>query len=220
MTESTRRVRYRGGFVLLACVAALGFVPSPTSAQVLQLTPYAGISSPSRISMRDGAIQLQQKIGLKIGARLTVTFNQRVELLTSVGYTPGYALVRAAGKRIELGTSAQMLSGSTGARYWLLQPTRPLSWHVDANVGVLFGGEPAYDNLFDVSTVSGALATTVRYQIGQFVSLHLRIQERLFRARFGTSTTAGSSRPLRVSFGVSFPFLKSSIRPSERDGTW
>jgi hypothetical protein len=220
MTETTRRVKYRGGFVFLACVAALGLVPSRTSAQVLQLTPYAGVSSPSRISMRDGAIQLQQKIGLKVGALLTVTFNQRLDLLTSVGYTPGYALVRAAGKRIELGTSSQMLSGSAGARYWLLQPTRPLSWVVDANVGVLFGGEPAYDDLFEVATVSGTLGTALRYQIGQIVSLHLRIQERLFRVRFGTSTTPSSSRPLRVSFGVSFPFLESSIRPVEREGSW
>jgi len=219
-TETTRRVKYRGGFALLACVAALGFVPSPTSAQVLQLTPYAGVSSPSRISMRDGAIQLQQKVGLKLGALLTATFNQRLDLLTSVSYTPGYAVVRAAGKRIEFGTSSQMLSGSTGPRYWLLQPTRPFSWVVYANVGVLFGGEAAYDDLFEVATVSGALGTAVRYQIGQLVSLHLRIQERLFRARFGTSTPLGSSRPLRVSFGVSFPFLESSLRPVEREGIW
>ena len=219
-TAKIRGTKHRGGVVFLACVVALGSVPSPTNAQVLQLTPYAGISSPSRISMRDGAIRLQQKVGLKLGARLTVSFNERLDLLTSVSYTPGYAVVRAAGKRIDFGTSSQMLGGSTGARYWLLQPTRPLSWVVDANVGVLFGGEPAYDDLFGVATVSGALGTAVRYQIGQFVSLHLRIQERLFRTRFGTSSSAGSSRPLRVSFGVSFPFLESSIRPIESESPW
>ncbi|MFL5403923.1 MAG: hypothetical protein ACJ8BF_14030 [Gemmatimonadales bacterium] len=139
---------------------------------------------------------------------MTLVFNQRFDIVTSVTYTPGYATFHGAGKRIDIGTGSHLLTAATGARYWLLPPPRMLSWEIHTGLGMVFGGEPAYEDLFESSTVSGILGTSVRYQLGRIVSLQLRIQERLYRIRFG-GLDSGSSRPLRVTFGLGFPFLES-----------
>jgi hypothetical protein len=162
---------------------------------------------PTRISIQNGLLHLRQKVGVTVGARLTVTFNQRFDVITSVTYIPGYAILRGAGKRIAVGTGSHQLTAATTARYWLLPPSRMLSWQVHTGLGVVAGGQRAYKELFESSTVSGILATTVRYQIGRIVSLQLRIQERLFRARFGGQGPESSKSPLQVSFGLEFPFL-------------
>jgi hypothetical protein len=102
-----------------------------------------------------------------------------------------------------------LLSASTGARYWLVQPIEKFSWEVHTGFGAAFGGQPAYEDLFEGSTLSGILGTTVHYQVGQIVRLQLRIQERLYRVRFG-STTGSSGPPLRFAFGLTLPFLGSA----------
>jgi hypothetical protein len=162
---------------------------------------------PTRISLQNGALHLRQKIGVTAAARVTLIFNQRFDVVTGVSYIPGYAVLRGAGKRIDVGTGSHQLAAGTRARYWLLPASRMLSWQVHAGLGVVAAGERAYRGVFESSTVSGVLATTVRYQIGRIVSLQVRVQERLFRIRFGGSGLERSKSPLRVSFGVGFPFL-------------
>lgn len=179
-------------------------------AQVVQLRPLAHVSLPTRISMSDGVIHVRQKIGVTFGARMTVTFNDRLDVVTSITYSPGYASLHGAGKRMELTSGAHSLGGSTGARYWLLPPPRNLSWEIHTGVGLVFGGQPSYEDLFESSTLSGVLGTTLRYQIGRIVSLRLRVEERLYRLRFGGRDTGGSKRPLQVSFGLGLPFLESA----------
>jgi hypothetical protein len=152
---------------------------------------------------------VQQKFGLRFGARLTLKFSDRFDVVTGVTYIPGYATFHGAGKDLKLRTGSQALTGTTGARYWLLSPDRIFSWEVHTGLGVAFGGQPAYEDLFDTSTVSGIIGTMVRYQIGRIVRLQLGVQDRLFRARFGTGNTGSSRRPVRVTIGMAFPFLES-----------
>ena len=201
----------RAAAILLGCVAALMCAwSSGLNAQEVQLRPHAGLSLPSRISIKDGTLHVRQKIGVTVGARLTLTFNEHFDVVTGVTYIPGYAIFRGAGKRMDVGTSSHSLTASTGARYWLLPPGRTLSWEVHTGFGLAFGGQPAYEDLFESSTVSGVLGTTVRCQVARIVTLKLRVQERLYRVRFG-STDSGSSRsPLQISFGVDLPFVESA----------
>ena len=142
------------------------------------------------------------------GARLTLTFNPRFDVVTGVSYVPGYATFRGAGKRINIGTSSHLLTGSTGARYWLLPRSRRLSWEVHTGAGVVFGGEPAYEDLFESSTVSGIVGTTALYQVGRIARLQVRVQERLYRIRFGGGDAATPRPPLQVSVGLSLLFLE------------
>jgi hypothetical protein len=119
-------------------------------------------------------------------------------------------MFRGAGKQIDVGTGSHLLTATTGARYWLLPPGRRLSWAVHTGLGVVFGGQPAYEDLFESSTVSGILGTTVRYQIGRIASLHLRIQDRLYRVRFGDRDPGRSRPPLQISFGLGLLFVESA----------
>jgi hypothetical protein len=82
-----------------------------------------------------------------------------------------------------------------------------LSWEIHTGLSMASGGQRAYEDLFEGSTVSAVLGTIVRYQIGRIVSLQLRVQERLYRARFGGGEPGKSRRPLQVSLGLGFPFL-------------
>ncbi len=77
-------------------------------------------------------------------------------------------------------------------------------------MGVVFGGQPAYEDLFENSKVSGILGTTARYQIGRIVGLKLRVQHRLYQIRLGGGEAGASRLPLQVSFGMSLPFVPAS----------
>jgi len=199
----------RGAAVLLGCVAAL--VCGRTSelqGQRLQLRPQAGLYLPTRISVQDGVLHVRQKIGLNFGAALTLTFDERFDVVTALTYIPGYAIIRGAGKRIDFGASSHLLSFTIRPRYWLLSPARRLSWDVHAGLAVVFGGKPAYEALFQSSTLSGIVGTTVSYRVGRIVSLQVQVQERLCRIRFGDNDSRSSQPPLRISFGFAFPFLE------------
>jgi hypothetical protein len=211
LSSALRHPVARAAALLLGCAAALVCSRgSELNAQEVQLRPQAGLSLPSRISIPNGVLHVRQKVGVTVGARLTVTFNERFDVVTGVTYVPGYAIFRGAGKRIEVGTSSHLLTAATSARYWLLPPPRMLSWEVHTGLGVVFGGQPAYEDLFESSTVSGILGTTVRYQIGRIVSLHLRVQDRLYRVRFGSLGPGSSRPPLQISFGLSLLFVESA----------
>jgi hypothetical protein len=155
-------------------------------------------------------LHVRQKAGVNLGARLTLSFNPHFDLVTAVSYMPGYAMFRGAGKRIQVGTSPHLLTGTTGARYWLLPAARKFSWEVHTGAGVVFGGEPAYEDLFESSTVSGIVGTTAHYKVGRIARLHLRVQERLYRVRFGGGDAGSGRPPLQVSVGLALLFLESA----------
>jgi hypothetical protein len=201
---SKQRFWYLLGFTA-ALVCSWG---SELSAQEVQLRQQASLYLPTQISIQNGVLHVRQKIGVTLGARLTLTFNERFAVVTGVSYMPGYATIHGAGKRIEFGTRSHLLSASTGARYWLRTPARALSWEVHVGLGAAFGGQPAYEDLFESSTVTAILGTTVRYQIARIVSLQMRIQDRLYRVRLGPGDAGSSKSPLRVSFGLGLPFLR------------
>ena len=201
----------------LGCAATLVCLwGSELNSQQLKLRPHATLSLPTRVSLENGLLHVRQKIGMTVGARLIMTFNERFDVVTGIAYMPGVVSFHGAGRKIDVATGSHVLSGSTGARYWLLPPTRMLSWEVHTALGLVFGGQPAYEDLFESSTVSGILGTAVRYQIGQIVSLHLRIQERLYRVHFGPQEPVRSRPPLQISFGLGIPFLEAALRRSAR----
>jgi hypothetical protein len=201
----------------LGCAVALVCSPgSELNAQVVELRPQVAFLLPTRVSFQDRVLHVRQKIGMTVGARLILTFNQRFDVTTGVAYMPGYVMFHGAGKKIDVATGSHVLSGTTGARYWLVSPGRMLSWEVHTGLGVVFGGQPAYEDLFESSTVSAILGTTVRYQIGQIVSLRLKIQERLYRVRFGHQGPVSSRPPLQVSLGLGLPFLEAALRRTTR----
>ena len=158
------------------------------------------------MSIQKGQLHVSQRIGVAVGARLIISFNRRFDAVTGVSYSPGYAMVRGAANRFSVITGAHVLSAASEVRYWLRPLGRRLSWEVHTGVGIVFGSEPAYQDLFESSTVSGIIGTTVRYRIGRIVGLRVRIQDRLYRVGFGNRSTGRPSSPLRLSFGLDLPF--------------
>ena len=201
---------------LLVMLVVVALPNSRLNAQDLQLRPQAGLYLPTQISIQHGSLQVRQKVGVTLGARLTLTFTERFGVVTGVTYIPGYATFRGAGKHMDVGASSHLLTATTGAQYWLLPPARTLSWQVHTGVGVGFGGQPAYADLFETSTLSGVLGTTLRCNVGRIVSLHLRVRDRLYRVRFGGGNAGNSRSPLQISFGLSLPFVEAI--PCTEDG--
>ena len=196
------------GRLLLGAGTALVVVPSaPTLAQVVQISPVANFSLPTKFSLKNGTLNVSQKVGFRVGARMTLTFSDRFEVSNSVTYSPGSATLHGAGKRISLTTGSQSFAGTTAARYWIQPPGQPISWEVHTAVGLGFGGQPSYVDLFDGSTLSAGLGTAVRYQFRQLVSFTLRAEQRLLRLRFGDQP-AGRSKPFRVILGLGLPLLE------------
>jgi hypothetical protein len=200
----------KSAITLLSIAAALiGNRASELSAQEVHLRPQAGLYLPTKVSIQNGVLHIRQKVGITVGARLTLSFNERFDVVTGVSYLPRYAMFHRAGEQFELGSGSHVLTAMTGAQYWLLPPAQVLSWEVHSGIGLVFGGQPAYDDLFATSTVTGILGTTLRYRLGEIVSLHLRVQDRIYRVRSGAGEPGRPRPPLQVSFGLGFPFLES-----------
>jgi hypothetical protein len=140
-----------------------------------------------------------------VGARLTINFNRRFDAVAGVSYSPGYALVQGAGRRFSVATGTHVLRVASDARYWLRPLTRRLSWEVHTGVGIVFGGAPAYQDLFESSTMGGLVGTTVRYQFGRVMGLRLRLDDRVYRVRFGNRTAGRSGSPLHLTLGLDLP---------------
>jgi hypothetical protein len=205
--RATRQTRVRGLLLLGAALAPVSLAAPPLHAQTIAIRPIANVSVPTKFSFRDGTIHVRQKVGLHFGVRLTLTFNDRFDITNAVTYSPGYATLHGAGKRIELRSGSHSLAGSTRARYWIRPPSERPSWEVHTGLGMSFGGQPSYLDLFEGSTMNAVLGTAVRYQVGQIVSFTVKLQQRLFRVRFGEQDW-GASKPLRLAFGVGFPILE------------
>jgi hypothetical protein len=197
------------GLLVSGAGITLAVVPSaPLLGQVVQISPIANFSLPTKFSLKDGTLHVSQKVGFRFGARMTLTFNNRFDVTNAVTYSPGYATLHGEGKRISLTSGSHTIAGSTAARYWIRPPGQPLSWEVHTGVGLVFGGQPYYMDLFESSTMNAVLGTAVTYQIGQIVSLTMRLQQRLMRLRFGEQNGGSSRKPLQVTFGVGLPLLE------------
>jgi hypothetical protein len=205
------RTRLRNLLLAGAGAVLISLAAAPLHSQVVQVRPIAKLSLPTRISLQDGTLHVSQKVGIRFGARMTLTFNDRFDITNAVTYSPGYATLHGGGKRFELKTGAHSLTGSTAARYWLRPPDGRFSWEVHTGVGLVFGGQPSYMDLLDASTLSLGLGTGVRYQVGRLVSFTLGLNQRLLKLRFG-EVPAGSSRPFKMAFGIGLPFLEN-LRP-------
>lgn len=196
--------------LLLGAGVPLASVPAvaPLQGQVVTIRPIANFSVPTKFSLKNGTLNVSQKVGFRFGARMTLTFSDRFDINNAVVYSPGYAMLHAGGKLIQLRSGSHSLAATTAARYWLRPPGGPFAWEVHTAVGMAFGGQPSYLSLLESSTLSAALGTAVTYQVGQLVSLTLKLQQRLLKLHLGEHETIGSSRrPLRVTFGVGLPIL-------------
>jgi hypothetical protein len=178
-------------------------------AQEAKLSPRIGLYLPTRVSTQDGILHIRQKIGVTVGARLTLSFNDRFDLVSGISYMPGLVSFHRSGQRFDVGSSAHSLSASTGVRYRLLPASAGLSWDVYTGLGLGTGGQAAYKDLFNNAVLTGVVGTAVRYEVGQLVSLTLKVQERLCRIRLGGAALAGSRSPFDVSFGLGLPFLEA-----------
>src|SRR5215207_5794169 len=129
--RAPQEARLRGCILLLGCGAAALVPGSDLPAQVVQLHPTADVSLPTRFSLKNGSIHIRQKVGLTLGARMTVTFNSRFDVVTEVTYSPGYATMHAGSKRVVFNSGAHSLGTAASARYWICPPGGKLSWELN-----------------------------------------------------------------------------------------
>jgi hypothetical protein len=193
--------------LLLAGAAATFLSAAPLQAQLVTISPIANISIPTKFSLREGTMRVSQKVGFRLGARMTLRFSPRFDITNTVTYSPGSATLHGVSENVELAPGSHSLAGSTAARYWLRPPGGPLSWELHTGVGMVFRGEPSQIDLFEASTLNVVLGTAVRYQVGRLVSFTVRVQQPLLRVRFGEQD-GGRLRPLRMTFGVGLPILE------------
>jgi len=187
--------------------AILFAAAAPLQAQTVILRPIANVSFPTKVSLQHGSMRVSQKVGFQAGARLTLIFSDRFDIANAVTYSPGYLSLAGAADQLDLTSGSHSVAASTSARYWLRPRHGPLSWEMHTGVGMSLGGKPAYQDLFESSTLTAVLGTTARYQVGQLLSFTLRVQHRLLRLRSG-EPGAGTSSPLQMRFGVGFPILE------------
>ena len=171
--------------LLGAGATAIPLAAAPLQAQTVLVRPIADFSVPTKVSLRGGTLRVSQKVGFKVGARMTLVFSDRFDIANAVTYSPGYMTLHGAGDQLDLTGGSHSIAGSTAARYWLRPPGGPLSWQIHTGVGMAIGGTPSYLDLFETSTLSAVLGTTVRYQVGQLVSFTVKVQHRLFTIRSG-----------------------------------
>ncbi|HEV7366437.1 MAG TPA: hypothetical protein VGN76_11375 [Gemmatimonadales bacterium] len=89
--SSSQRVFYLFvGLLPLLIVLAVGALQNPgLNAQEVQLRPLGTIYLPSRISLQHGSLDARQKLGVTFGARLTLRFTKRFDVVTAITTSPG-----------------------------------------------------------------------------------------------------------------------------------
>jgi hypothetical protein len=184
---------------------------APLHGQQVQFRQQTRLVLPTRFSIQNGVLDLQQKIGVSIGARLNLNFSPRLSVATGVAYVPALATLRAKGRQVALNAGTQILTAGTRVIYWLVPADRGISWEVHGGVGIGSGGE-RYRELLDRATFSAMVGTAVYWEIGQLVRLSLRVQERLYRAQLGGVEPSAAGKPFRVALGIGFPFLQTSLQ--------
>ena len=202
-----RKTGSRALLLLGAGATAIPLAAAPLQAQTVLVRPIADFSVPTKVSLRGGTLRVSQKVGFKVGARMTLVFSNRFDITNAVTYSPGYMTLHGTGDQLDLTGGSHSIAGSTAARYWLRPPGGPFSWQLHTGVGMAIGGTPSYLDLFETSTLSAVLGTAVRYQVGHLVSFTVKVQHRLFTIRSGEPAGPGS-RPLQMRFGVGFPILE------------
>jgi hypothetical protein len=115
-------------------------------------------------------------------------------------------MVRGAGSQFSVATGTPVLAVASNVRYWIMPLGQGLSWEVHTGIGFAFAGEAAYQDLFESSATGGSVGTTVHFQVGRVAGLRLRVEDRVYRVRFGNRSAGGSSSPLHVSLGLDLPF--------------
>jgi|SRR5688572_14936881 len=201
------QTRARVLLLLGAGATAVPLAAAPLPAQTIVVRPIADLSFPTKFSLRGGSLRVSQKMGFRVGARMTLRFSDRFDVTNAITYSPGYLTLHGAGDQLDLTGGSHSIAGSTAARYWLRPRGGPLSWQVHTGVGMAIGGRPSYLDLFETSTLNAVLGTTVRYQVGQLVSFTVKVQHRLLTLRSGQPAGPGS-RALQTRFGVGFPILE------------
>jgi hypothetical protein len=201
------QTRARVLLLLVAGATAIPLAAAPLPAQTIAFRPIADLSFPTKFSLRGGTLRVSQKVGFRVGARMTLVFNDRFDIVNAVSYSPGYVSLHGAAEQLDITGGSHSIAGSTAARYWLRPPGGPLSWQLHTGVGMAIGGKPSYLDLFESSTLSAVLGTAVRYQVGHLVSFTVKVQHRLLTLRSGQPAGPGS-RPLQMRFGVGFPILE------------
>jgi hypothetical protein len=201
----------RGSIFGLGLAAPLFGWGAPLLGQEVQFRQQTQLYLPTRFSIQNGVIDLQQKVGVRLGARLNLNFNPRLSLATGVSYIPGYANLRATGKRVAFLTGAHLLTAGTRLVYWVVPAGKAVSWEIHSGVGVASGGA-RYQDLAERATLSAMVGTAVYWEIGQLIRLSLRVQERLYRLQLGNGEGGSAGKPLRVALGIGFPFLQSSLQ--------
>jgi hypothetical protein len=208
--------RFRVAVLGLSCAIALIWSTSFVHAQEIRFRHQAGLYLPTSFSIQDGVLHVKQRVGFKVGGAVSFIFNPRFDMVAGASYIPGYALVHGAGKRINFTTASHLFNVSAGARYWLVPRERKFSVQLQTGLGVSAGGQTAYQDLFERSILSGSIGTVLRYQFGRILSLQLGIHQRLYRLRLGGGDPGKAGKPLRLVFGVAFPFLESATgHPSD-----
>jgi hypothetical protein len=203
--RGTGENRLRVLLLLGAGVAAVAR-PCPVAAQTVEVRPVANVNFPTRVSLSDGALKVSQKVGLKFGGRMFMTFSNRFDITSAIIYSPGSATL-SGGKKFQLSSASHSLAAASTARYWIRPPGRQFSWDVQTGVGMVFGGQTSYMDLLDGSTLSAMVSTALKYQIGDVISLKVQLRQRLLRLQFGDHESR-ASRPFNVAFAVGLPFLE------------
>ena len=205
------RAAFCGAIFGLSTVALLCGPSAPLHGQQVQFRQQTRLVLPTRFSIQNGVLDLQQKIGVSIGARLNLNFSPRLSVTTGVAYVPALATLRAKGRQVALIAGTQLLTAGTRVVYWLVPADRSISWEVHSGVGIASGGE-RYRALVDRATFTATVGTAAYWEIGQLVRLSLRVQERLYRAQLGGVEPSAAGKPFRVALGIGLPFLQTSLQ--------
>lgn len=219
---------FRSAVLALAIVvvATPAFAQSPaegtTQLEVqgggFSLSPYVGVVMPTAdlLSLSKGTgtgtQTLKLSTAITVGGRLGVMFNSRIGILADVGYSPGSLDFDTTG--VKANTDVTTLSGVGKLVVYLVPSTSPVWLNVSGGGGAI---RHSFKNtsgtlagLTDGTNVGGVIGAAAGIRLGRLIALTGSVEDYLYDASFdnaGTKTSEKKQHDVRITGGVSIPFL-------------
>ena len=201
---------------LVSCMLSLGILAfvgpmvTPASAQHIFLAPTIGVYIPTTELVKAASgEEFKQEVALAVGGRLGINFSSRLGLVTSVSYVPSN--LRFTFNQNETKTDANLLFGTARATFFIVRPTEPVWFNVNAGASLVKRSGKAYESLEDKTDTGGVVGATVGFNLGSFLNFYVVAEDYIYGTTFvqsGTLDEQKTQNDVQLALGFGLPLQK------------
>ena len=194
---------------------ALLFIPASAASMSAQVSfsPTVGVYLPTS-NLADVALgtdslaNLQQDVGLALGASLGVGLGSRVGIQAAGSYVPSELSGTVTGAGSFTQADANLFFGNLNLTFYVVKPTSPVWLSLSAGGSMVSRSGAAYEGVTGTTDYGGLVGATVGFRLGSVLSFNVSATDYIYGAQFekdGYTTTETDQNDILLGFGLGVP---------------